>query len=148
MAEMLGLSPLAPMPSPTHCPRCKEQATKTCGGCKNIAYCSAECQQADWPTHKVLCKTFKDFTQRPSAGKCRVVAFLPGEAKPRFMWATVVDKGDYMTFDASSLFPTVQEYEQKSSIHHNAWTDTYLDYELTSTSPNAHMISILSPTRQ
>jgi len=46
------------------------------------------------------------------------------------MWATVVDKKDWMTFDASSLFPTSQEYEQKISIHHNAWTDTYLDYEM------------------
>jgi hypothetical protein len=59
-----------------------------------------------------------------------VVAFLPGEAKPRFMWATLVDEGGYMTFDAQSLFPTKERYESKIAIHHNAWTDAGLGYEL------------------
>lgn len=130
MADIWGLPQLATLPTQKQCPRCKEPATKTCGGCKNITYCSAECQQADWPTHKILCGTFKDFAQHPSAGKCRVVAFLPGETKPRFMWATLVDEGSYMTFDAQSLFPTSERYESKITIHHNAWTDTGLDYEL------------------
>jgi hypothetical protein len=127
---MLGLPKLANMPTQTQCPRCKDEGTKVCGGCRNIMYCSAECQQADWPTHKVLCSTFKDFTQRPSTDKCRVVAFLPGEAKPRFMWATVVDKAYYLTIDASSLYPTAEDYEPKIRIFHNAWADTGLDYEL------------------
>jgi hypothetical protein len=130
MAEKLGLPPVAAIPAQTQCPRCEEKATRVCGGCQNIMYCSPECQQTDWPVHKSLCKDFKDFEERPSANKCRVVAFLPGEAKPRFMWATVVDKGDWMTFDAQELFPTSQMYESKITIRNNAWTDTYLDYQL------------------
>jgi hypothetical protein len=113
------------------CPRCNDIAHKACGGCKNIMYCSAECQQADWPTHKVLCSTFKDFARRPSADKCRVVAFLPGESKPRFMWATVVKKGSsHVSIDASSLFPAKEPYELKIRAQHNAWTDSGLGYEI------------------
>jgi hypothetical protein len=59
-----------------------------------------------------------------------VVAFLPGETKPRFMWATLVDEGSYMTFDAQDLFPTSERYESKITIHHNAWTDAGLGYGL------------------
>jgi hypothetical protein len=42
----------------------------------------------------------------------------------------MVDKGDWMTFDAQGLFPTSERYESKITIRHNAWTDTYLDYQL------------------
>ena len=130
MAEKLGLPPLAPKPVQMQCPRCEDKATRACGGCSNIKYCSIECQQTDWPTHKALCSTFKDFSERPAADKCRVVAFLPGEAKPRFMWATMVDKGDWMTFDAQGLFPTTEPYESKITMHHNRYTDTEMGYQL------------------
>jgi hypothetical protein len=29
-----------------------------CGGCRQISYCCAECQRADWKTHKLPCKLF------------------------------------------------------------------------------------------
>lgn len=29
-----------------------------CGGCKSQAYCSAECQKANWKLHKAACKNF------------------------------------------------------------------------------------------
>ena len=58
------------------------------GGCKGIAYCSLECQQADWPSHKSMCKAFAAFAgPRPSVNMRRVVVFIPGEDKPRFKWA-------------------------------------------------------------
>jgi hypothetical protein len=112
------------------CPRCTVAGTKICGGCRNIKYCSAECQQADWPTHKVLCSTFKDFTQRPSPNKRRIIAFLPGETKPRFIWATAVGDLYYHTIDAMSIFPTEEPYHEKITIHHNAWTNTGLGYRI------------------
>jgi len=86
------------------CPRCTDEATKVCGGCKSISYCSTWCQQADWHSHKLLCKTFKDFQHRPSPDMRRVVAFLPGESKPRFMWvAEKQNDGVYADFDMEDL---------------------------------------------
>ncbi|KAK3699732.1 hypothetical protein LTR37_016337 [Vermiconidia calcicola] len=79
---------MAPVTDPG-CPCCTEDGRLTCAGCKNIKYCSAECQQADWPSHKLLCKTFKDFQERPGPNMCRVIALLPDETKPRFMWCPV-----------------------------------------------------------
>ena len=32
-----------------------------CESCRAAAYCSRKCQQADWPTHKKLCKTLSKF---------------------------------------------------------------------------------------
>jgi len=34
---------------------------KLCGGCRYVRYCTAECQKAHWPTHKVLCKQMRGF---------------------------------------------------------------------------------------
>ena len=40
----------------------KSEETKqfqTCGGCKNICYCSSACQTAAWPEHKLVCEQMK-----------------------------------------------------------------------------------------
>lgn len=29
---------------------------RACSGCRNVRYCTTECQTAHWPTHKPLCK--------------------------------------------------------------------------------------------
>lgn len=39
------------------CVVCKITGIKSkCGRCKRVHYCSRECQQADWPMHKLVCK--------------------------------------------------------------------------------------------
>lgn len=42
----------------SECSTCKKPFLKLlkCGGCKNITYCSQECQKLDWPKHKLTCK--------------------------------------------------------------------------------------------
>jgi hypothetical protein len=38
------------------CDFCKKQAFTKCSRCKQIYYCSSECQKNDWCKHKKLCK--------------------------------------------------------------------------------------------
>ena len=42
---------------PRACAVCKEPASSLCAGCRKVAYCSRECQRADWPKHKAVCKS-------------------------------------------------------------------------------------------
>lgn len=41
---------------PGLCNTCFQEATKKCGRCKNVYYCSRECQRKDWKSHKKNCK--------------------------------------------------------------------------------------------
>ena len=79
------------------CPCGEDDGKLTCGGCRNIKYCSVECQEADWLSHKLLCKTFKDFQERPEPGMRRIIVFLPGESKPKFMWRPMEQHWGYQT---------------------------------------------------
>lgn len=38
------------------CKACAKPAIKFCGKCKEVYYCSADCQKTDWPAHKLTCK--------------------------------------------------------------------------------------------
>ncbi|TFK16970.1 hypothetical protein FA15DRAFT_683641 [Coprinopsis marcescibilis] len=53
--ENVGRSPQA-----RKCSACRKKgkpSLKECGGCKNIRYCSPECQKKDWKAHKPKCKS-------------------------------------------------------------------------------------------
>lgn len=84
------------MASPeTHCPTCVEPGTLLCAGCRDVKYCSVECQQTDWPAHKLLCKTFKDFQERPAPDMRRVIVFPENEKKPYFLWTAIKMRKGY-----------------------------------------------------
>jgi hypothetical protein len=34
---------------------CQKPASKHCGACKRVFYCSSDCQKADWKVHKTSC---------------------------------------------------------------------------------------------
>jgi hypothetical protein len=38
------------------CATCGEKAAHQCAQCRNIAYCSRDCQAVNWAAHKALCK--------------------------------------------------------------------------------------------
>jgi hypothetical protein len=40
---------------PTLCGVCSEVASKRCGRCRGVTYCSVECQKLDWKTHRFNC---------------------------------------------------------------------------------------------
>lgn len=51
------------LPKVGHCFNCNERKAKSelkvCGVCRRANYCSIKCQESDWPSHKLLCKTIK-----------------------------------------------------------------------------------------
>eukprot|EP01054_Gregarina_sp_Poly1_P011164 Gregarina_sp_Poly_1__11163@NODE_909_length_5750_cov_103_012845_g648_i0_p4_GENE_NODE_909_length_5750_cov_103_012845_g648_i0NODE_909_length_5750_cov_103_012845_g648_i0_p4_ORF_typecomplete_len245_score27_10zfMYND/PF01753_18/1_4e04zfMYND/PF01753_18/1_1e11zfC6H2/PF15801_5/0_68Meleagrin/PF08189_11/1_4e04Meleagrin/PF08189_11/0_11_NODE_909_length_5750_cov_103_012845_g648_i023533087 len=58
-AMQLASSP-ATSSAATHCQNCfKERCMgiklSKCGNCRKVAYCSVDCQKADWPYHKRMC---------------------------------------------------------------------------------------------
>ncbi|KAF2252904.1 hypothetical protein BU26DRAFT_515324 [Trematosphaeria pertusa] len=73
------------------CEQCEEPGKLRCGGCRESHYCSKECQELGWSVHKHLCKTFKDFHDRPAPEEprgrvYRAIYFHPDEDVPRFVW--------------------------------------------------------------
>jgi len=42
-----------------HCLGENSPSMKYCDRCKRVAYCNKECQRADWPDHKFICRSFK-----------------------------------------------------------------------------------------
>lgn len=122
----------------THCPRYTEEATKTCAGCKNIKYCSVECQQADWATHRILCKTLKDFQERPSPDVRRAICFDDKSDKPCFMWKAVKqmtedsDEEDGMQYEHANFIPHLQEgsFIRKMVIEENLWSSADMSYAI------------------
>lgn len=66
-------------------------SARLCQKCRSAAYCSVECQQADWRTHKLLCRQFKDlsaasFAVRPSPTHYLAIYFPMTERRPRLIW--------------------------------------------------------------
>ncbi|KAF2101350.1 hypothetical protein NA57DRAFT_53323 [Rhizodiscina lignyota] len=44
-------------------------------------YCSKHCQESDWPSHKLLCKSFREF-HPPFPDACRAIFFPEDTARP------------------------------------------------------------------
>lgn len=70
------------------CMMCCKPGTMRCNACMETRYCSKDCQKLDWPLHKLVCKTAKDFTEdkKPSRWHLRAVVFAEDEDRPRYAW--------------------------------------------------------------
>jgi hypothetical protein len=73
------------------CSMCPNVATGICTVCCCTCYCSNICQEDDWPVHKLLCTTYKDFAMPPSPNHFRATYFADDENKPRFVWVELVN---------------------------------------------------------
>lgn len=78
---------LLPPANPLLCAMCNHEGTR-CTGCLEIRYCSRECQRSDWPCHKLVCKTFAQFSDRhrPTPHHKRAVLFPQDDDRPHFVW--------------------------------------------------------------
>ncbi len=70
------------------CTVCNKSDARLCNKCKSVRYCSKVCQQADWPTHKLLCATFSEFdaSSRPTNEHVQAILFPVDGNKPKIVW--------------------------------------------------------------
>jgi hypothetical protein len=116
------------------CPRCTDTATIICTSCKNISYCSPECQQADWLVHQSVCEVFQAFSTapRPAPNMRKVIVFLPGNMEPQLLWAPVRDGSN----GGETMWPAdfVEDPKHVSwtpiETLKNGWTDMDLGYAM------------------
>ncbi|KAK3699736.1 hypothetical protein LTR37_016341 [Vermiconidia calcicola] len=74
------------MASGDYCGHCGAHAYKACVQCRGIKYCTVECQEADWYTHKYLCKNYAKLSQRPGPSWRRAILLPAENVDPHFIW--------------------------------------------------------------
>lgn len=77
------------------CTICSKPDSQLCGKCRSAAYCSVECQQTDWATHKLLCSQYSVLSDRPRPSFKRAILFPEEEPNPVFFWVECRNDGDY-----------------------------------------------------
>ncbi|KAF3918739.1 hypothetical protein AA313_de0210111 [Arthrobotrys entomopaga] len=65
---------------------CNKHTANLCSSCRSSWYCSRDCQQSDWPYHKLLCKAFANQPPRPSPMHKRGILFPADKKKPEMVW--------------------------------------------------------------
>lgn len=80
---------------------CEKVGKLRCTGCSVMHYCSKTCQKRDWPVHKIVCKTYKEFVSTsPGPNHYSAILFHPHEEQPRFIW---------LHLENDQLEPTTQQ---------------------------------------
>ena len=72
------------------CVICGASGSKLESRCRSVRYCKGDsnksCQNADWPSHKLLCRSLKEQSPRPSQHHKRAIYFPQDADKPRLEW--------------------------------------------------------------
>ncbi|KAH7159315.1 hypothetical protein DER46DRAFT_702380 [Fusarium sp. MPI-SDFR-AT-0072] len=73
------------------CTICGSSEASRCVRCRSAAYCSLECQQTDWRTHRLLCAKFSEqaqgsFASRPSPTHYLAILFPMDKTRPSLVW--------------------------------------------------------------
>ncbi|KAF9692203.1 hypothetical protein EKO04_009956 [Ascochyta lentis] len=105
--------------SPSLCAVCHIAASlQRCSNCKNIHYCSSQCQACDWPHHKLLCKQFVSSQgARPSSSHRRALYMPDKSSRPFFIWLQYGSNG--YPIDRQNFFPGTPDADLKTIAFHN-----------------------------
>ena len=70
---------------------CNDEKSKLETKCSSVYYCSTDCQTADWPSHKLLCKSFaaQKASQRPTKDHKLAILFPDSRQSPELIWISV-----------------------------------------------------------
>jgi hypothetical protein len=88
------------------CAICDSSKAKSCGSCHSAAYCSTECQQTDWPLHKLVCKAFKSLPPRPDTSYKLAMLFPVDSKVPELIWINCklrVDEDDGIPWEEAKI---------------------------------------------
>lgn len=85
------------------CAICNTAGARACTRCRSISYCSRECQQKDWPSHRLLCAQYHTQPPRPSPSHRRAI-LLRSEAKtPQLEWVRCIKVENHPDFGTYEL---------------------------------------------
>jgi hypothetical protein len=78
---------------------CDKVATSICNQCHCSRYCSKTCQEDDWPVHKILCRSFANYSDAKRPGSngqslTRGIYFPTERKKPQFVWVLITTNPD------------------------------------------------------
>ncbi|KAI4119539.1 MAG: hypothetical protein LQ338_007255 [Usnochroma carphineum] len=85
------------------CIICSQPNAQLCGKCRSGAYCSVECQQTDWPAHKLLCPQFSVLSDRPGPGFRRAILFPEEGPNPVVFWIDFHPTSTYETAELEKI---------------------------------------------
>ncbi|CAH0393161.1 unnamed protein product [Bemisia tabaci] len=104
------------------CIVCLKDNAKLCSRCRNIRYCSKDCQKNDRKIHRLLCSDYASFdaSSRPSDDHFQAIIFPVEEFEPKFVWMQCQD-GKYQHPIVDSFFGSNFQSEslQIQSIQNN-----------------------------
>ncbi|KAF2229166.1 hypothetical protein EV356DRAFT_537482 [Viridothelium virens] len=68
------------------CCVCNNATSNACTECGSAKYCSEDCQNDDWKTHKALCHAMKTMPERPSQDHRLGILFAVDKEVPTLVW--------------------------------------------------------------
>ena len=82
----LVFTSMADLSVQTLCVMCRPPGSRVCGSCRSIKYSSEARQKSDWPIHKPICKSFRNFLATgPSPQHNNAISVSMDEDKPRLV---------------------------------------------------------------
>ncbi|KAK6537605.1 hypothetical protein TWF694_011785 [Orbilia ellipsospora] len=90
------------------CVMCNKSPANICSRCRSSWYCSQDCQQSDWSSHKLLCRAFAEQRPRPSPRHKRGIFFSALNKKPEMIWLPCeprIDEDDGISYEHLDTHP-------------------------------------------